>query len=294
MKYIEVQWSFEYDNTKGDLTDEEHDKWLNHYSLSKAYVPEEMVKEGINNVELAFESLTGIPKKHIVVFDMEPYFDFDEELEFVDMSDVFKSMSDEDLWQRVVSNEWEFIESRIRFMRDCDSKVIVSLVRRALHTPNERKTALRLIPYLTNEKQQFLINDLIEVASVSHSDIQLCREVILGLPRGWLLDNIKGSLDKVLSNGLSEEYRRLIELCVPIDIHLTKVLVEQALRHQDSQVRQVGKDFQESRHKEYSNKLREVLTRMLEIVNTGGDPKEFSRLLGEELPYLFWGDSTHN
>ena len=53
----------------------------------------------------------------------------------------------------------------------------------------------------------------------------------------------------------------------------------------------MGKDFQESRHKEYSNKLTVVLTRMLEIVNTGGDPKEFSRLLGEELPYLFWGHS---
>lgn len=291
MKYIEVQWSFEYDNTLGDLTDEKHDKWLNHPTLSRAYVPEEMVTEGIDVIELAFESLTGIPKKHIVVFDMEPYYMFDEGLEFVDMSDLFKSMSDEDLWQRVVSNEWEFIESRIRFMKDCDNKVIVSLVRRALHTPNERRTALKLIPYLTNGKQQFLINDLIEVASLNHSDIQLCREVILGLPRGWLLDNIKGSLDKVLSNSLSEEYRRLLELCELIDIHLTKSLIEQALGHQDSQVRQVGEDFQKSKRKEYSNKLREVLTHMLEIVNTGGDPKEFSRLLGEELPYLFWGHS---
>lgn len=291
MKYIEVQWSFEYDNTLGDLTDEKHDKWLNHPTLSRAYVPEEMVTEGIDVIELAFESLTGIPKKHIVVFDMEPYYMFDEGLEFVDMSYLFKSMSDEDLWQRVVSNEWEFIESRIRFMKDCDNKVIVSLVRRALHTPNERRTALKLIPYLTNGKQQFLINDLIEVASLNHSDIQLCREVILGLPRGWLLDNIKGSLDKVLSNSLSEEYRRLLELCELIDIHLTKSLIEQALGHQDSQVRQVGEDFQKSKRKEYSNKLREVLTHMLEIVNTGGNPKEFSRLLGEELPYLFWGHS---
>lgn len=294
MKYIEVQWSIEYDNTIGDLTDEEEDKWLNHYSLCKAYVPEEMIREGIDSIELAFESFTEIPKKHIVMFDMEPYYMFNEELEFLDMSDLFNSMSDEDLWHRVISNEWEFIESRIRFMRGCDNKVIVSLVRRALHTPNERNTALRLIPYLTNERQQFLLNDLIEVASVSHSDIQLCRQVILGLPRGWLLDNIKGSLDKVLSNGLSEEYKRLIELCEPIDIHLTKDLVEQALGHKDSEVREVGKDFQKLRHKEYSNKLTVILTRMLEIVNTGGDPKEFSRLLGEELPYLFWGHNTHN
>lgn len=90
MKYIEVQWSFEYDNTLGDLTEEEHDKWLNHPTLSRAYVPEEMVTEGVDVIELAFERLTGIPKKHIVVFDMEADYVLDEDLDFVDILELHK------------------------------------------------------------------------------------------------------------------------------------------------------------------------------------------------------------
>lgn len=93
MNYFEVQWSVEYDNTLSDLTDEEEDKWLNHYSLSKAYVPEEMVKGNLDLIEQAFESLTGIAQKHIVVFDMEPHYMLDKDLNFTDELDTVQEIS---------------------------------------------------------------------------------------------------------------------------------------------------------------------------------------------------------
>jgi hypothetical protein len=52
-----------------------------------------MIREGIDSIELAFESLTEILKKHIVVFDMEPYYMFDDELNFTDELDTVQEIS---------------------------------------------------------------------------------------------------------------------------------------------------------------------------------------------------------
>lgn len=52
----------------------------------RAYVPEEMVR-GTVTIEQTFERLTGIWMKHIIVFDSEPYYMLDEDLDFVDITD---------------------------------------------------------------------------------------------------------------------------------------------------------------------------------------------------------------
>ena len=86
MQYIEVQWSYEFDNE----VDEATDKWLNHPTKKRAYIPEKMVRDstlGVVTTEQAFERLTGIWMKHIIVFDSEPYYVLDEDLDFVDITD---------------------------------------------------------------------------------------------------------------------------------------------------------------------------------------------------------------
>jgi hypothetical protein len=69
-----------------------------------------------------------------------------------------------------------------------------------------------------------LLNDLVDLASVSHSDIELGRQAILSLPKNWLLENIEKSAEPLLKNGTDEEYRRLLELYIQIDRELTERL----------------------------------------------------------------------
>jgi len=153
-----------------------------------------------------------------------------------------KTAEDMDLWQLVVTREWDYIQSRQAFLNSCTDRV--AMLQKALRNPKERGTALRLLFYLTLPERQHLFNDLLDLASVSHSDIELCREVILSLSKNWLLSNIENSAEELLDEGTDEEYRRLLELYINIDEHLTERLVQRALNHDDADIREAGEDFQ--------------------------------------------------
>ena len=147
-----------------------------------------------------------------------------------------------DLWQSVVAKEFAYIESRKEFFNSCTDRV--AILQKGLQNPRERGTALRLFFYLTLPERQSLFDELVELANVSHSDIELCREAILSLPKTWLLVNIENSAEGLLADGTDEEYRRLLELYINIDKNLTEKLVKRALQHEDADIREAGEDFQ--------------------------------------------------
>lgn len=150
---------------------------------------------------------------------------------------------DDSIWQSLVKAETDYEQARWYFFKHSSS--VLNTLRKALHTPTERETALKLIKYINTEDHKDLLYDLIEEASVGHSDIQLCRETILSLLKEWLIENIEVPIQKVLINGGDEEYRRLIELCTLIDNNLVEKLSKQALTHSNEDIKEVGKDFQE-------------------------------------------------
>lgn len=152
-----------------------------------------------------------------------------------------QNANNQEIWHKLVESETVYIESRQNFVRDCTNKV--AIFHKALHSPAERGTALRLIEYLETEELQLLLNDLVDLASVSHSDIELCRQAILALPKSWLIENIETSTAQILKNGTDEEYRRLLELYIEIDLGLAGRLAKQALQHQDPDICEVGEDF---------------------------------------------------
>ncbi|MEW6494803.1 MAG: hypothetical protein AB1589_20135 [Cyanobacteriota bacterium] len=150
--------------------------------------------------------------------------------------------NDTELWHKVFDREIAYIQARQDFLKNCTGRV--GLIKKALHNPTERGTALRLIEYLNLEECQSLFDDLVDLASVSHSDIELCRKVILSLPKTWLLANIEKSAEPLLQDGTDEEYRRLLELYIDIDRELTQRLAIRALQQDDPDIREVGEDFQ--------------------------------------------------
>lgn len=147
-----------------------------------------------------------------------------------------------EIWRNLVERELAFIQSRQGFISDCRNRV--TLIKKGLHNPIERGTALRVIEYLEVEERQCLLDDILQLASVGHSDIEGCRKAILSLPKTWLLENIERSAKPLLKDGTDEEYRRLLELYIEIDRELTETLVRRALQHEDQDIREVGEDFQ--------------------------------------------------
>ncbi|MEQ8386400.1 MAG: hypothetical protein RH949_29000 [Coleofasciculus sp. A1-SPW-01] len=150
--------------------------------------------------------------------------------------------NDIELWQKVFNQETAYIQARQDFLNNSPDRI--GFIKKALHNPTERGTALRLMEYLKLEERQSLFDDLLELASVSQSDIELCRKAILSLPKNWLLANIEKSAEPLLQDGTDEEYRRLLELYLDIDRELVKRLAHRAVDHDDPDIREVGEDFQ--------------------------------------------------
>jgi hypothetical protein len=150
--------------------------------------------------------------------------------------------NDTELWHKVFEKEIAYIQARQDFINNCTDRIEV--IRKALHNPTERGTALRLIEYLKLEEHQSLFDDLVDLASVSHSDIELCRKAILSLPKTWVLANIENSAEPLLQDGTDEEYRRFLELYIDIDRELAQRFALRALQHDDPDIHEVGEDFQ--------------------------------------------------
>ncbi len=158
------------------------------------------------------------------------------------MSETKYYQQDTDLWHQLIDREKAYIEIRQNFLNSCQYKVV--LIRLALQNPTERGTALQILNYLTLEERQSLFDELIKLASVGHSDIELIRSAILSFDKIWLLDNIENRAESLLKKGTDEEYRRLLELYIQIDDGLTQRLVMKALQQKDLEIQEVGEDFE--------------------------------------------------
>ncbi len=149
---------------------------------------------------------------------------------------------DQQLWQQFVNQANAYNQSRQVFFQQCKDRI--TIIREALHNPSQRRVALLFFEYLNETECQDLFDDLIDLASVGHSDIELVRQVILSFPQSYLLAKIESSAEIFLGNGTDEEYRRLLELYLEIDISLVRRLIDRALKSSDPDIYEVGEDFQ--------------------------------------------------
>ncbi|MUG93146.1 hypothetical protein F7734_12170 [Scytonema sp. UIC 10036] len=158
------------------------------------------------------------------------------------MTETKYYQQDTDLWHQLIDREKAYLEIRQNFLNSCQSKV--ELIRKALQNPTERGAALQILNYLTLEERQSLFDELIKLASVGHSDIELVHSAILSFDKIWLLDNIENHAESLLKKGTDEEYRRLLELYIQIDDGLTQRLVMKALQQKDPEIQEAGEDFE--------------------------------------------------
>jgi hypothetical protein len=154
------------------------------------------------------------------------------------------SSNDFTLWSNLRQAEMDFFRIRWDFLSTSNAKELV--ISQALKSPSDRATALRIILYLEVEERLQFLDELVDLASVGHSDISLVREVLLSLPKDFLLANIEKSAEPLLINATTdayEEYRRLLELYIDIDRDLTRRLALRASESDDEDIREAGEDF---------------------------------------------------
>lgn len=117
------------------------------------------------------------------------------------------------------------------------------VLREALQSVGQRGTALRLLLALPTREREAHFDRLVELASVGHADIGLVRDVILTMPREWVLARIEPIADRILDAGGEDEYRRFLELFADLDKDLALRLASRAIGHPDDGVREAGEDF---------------------------------------------------
>jgi hypothetical protein len=151
----------------------------------------------------------------------------------------------ERLWEKLCNAELKFYEYRMEFTQKIPHNDKVSIFKKGLCKTSQRGTTLRtlLISYDTIKRDLFF--ELVDLASVGHSDIELCREVIKSIhQRDWVISNIEHCVSEILRHATDEEYRRIAELYLELDKVLLKKHIHRALRHQEMDVNEVGQDFQ--------------------------------------------------
>jgi hypothetical protein len=154
-------------------------------------------------------------------------------------------LSDTDLklWRKVVDADHAFINARMELFANCSS--LVEVARHGLKDPTERWTALGIIALMRIEDRLLLFDSLLDLASSSHAYMGEARELILSLPREWVLANVEKSAEPLLRRGDYSEYRGLLALYAELDHDLACRLARRAAEDSDEDIREAGEDFLE-------------------------------------------------
>ncbi|HLP88543.1 MAG TPA: hypothetical protein VK184_08135 [Nostocaceae cyanobacterium] len=154
--------------------------------------------------------------------------------------------NDLELWQNLYEAEMELYAARAEFLNGCTNVNLA--IKNALQDPGDRVTALNLLLHLDVEERLPFFDDLVDLASVDHASVDRVWQVILSLPKDFLLANIEKSAEPVLNNAVKDayvEYRCLLQLYSQIDRDLTYRLAQRALQSDDEDVIEAGEDFME-------------------------------------------------
>lgn len=148
---------------------------------------------------------------------------------------------DHPLWASFVAAENAFVAARMALIRGAAD--VPAIVARALRVPSERGAALRLLLILPEEQTRPHLASLVDLASVGHSDLELCRSVILRIDHGWLLSHIDAHVHAALAQGGEEAHRRIAELYTLIDAGLLQRHLVRCSSSADADTRAIVADF---------------------------------------------------
>ena len=153
--------------------------------------------------------------------------------------------SDEDqaLWEEYLRAAQAFSKARGDLFTKASS--LVELVRAGLFDPVQRTSALGIVTFMKEEERKQLFPRLLSLASFVSGATLAARELVLSLPREWVLANVEEAAEPLLQDGSDEEYRALFEVFIRIDRGLADKLARRAAQHSDEDIKEAGQDLLE-------------------------------------------------
>jgi hypothetical protein len=158
--------------------------------------------------------------------------------------------SDPAMWRRIVEGHIAFSAALQAFFATGVNRV--ALMRQALSNPRDAGTAIYVAQFMDAAELLEIFDEWVGWAACSHGYAQAVREIILALPRDWVLAHIETVAEPLLQQGTYDEYRRLLELYIQLGYNLTHRLATRAAKDPDPDIREAGEEFLEalSAHKE--------------------------------------------
>jgi hypothetical protein len=143
------------------------------------------------------------------------------------------------MWNQLVENHLKFSQSLKEFFaKDVDR---VSMIRNAMQR-GELAPAFYVLKHMPTSELVQLFEELVKF-STAHGYAGTAREIILSLPREWILANIESTITPLLGEGVDDDYRRILELLFEVDRELAMKYAQKATQHQDPTIQEVGRDF---------------------------------------------------
>ena len=153
------------------------------------------------------------------------------------------------------ADSWDNVLKAYELYRDAENELLkspnrVQLIHKAIKSERSGRQSLafRLIWRLTDVEKQQLAGMLLDYGFSAQYTYD-CRDLLLSLPREWLLENIERLAEPFLAEmsapDLYQYYGTTLWLYSQIDRELTQRLVKRALEHPYPDVREFGKDYLE-------------------------------------------------
>ena len=151
--------------------------------------------------------------------------------------------SDQDraLWEEYLRAERVFWKARKELFTNGSS--LVELVRAGLFDPVQRPSALGVAALLKEEERKQLFPDLLGLASFVSGSMLAARDMVLSLPKEWVLANVEEAAEPLLRDGSYEEYRALFEVYIGLDRSLAEKLAHRAANDSDEDIKEAGQDL---------------------------------------------------
>src|SRR5205814_353538 len=113
----------------------------------------------------------------------------------------------------------------------------VEVLRAALRG-RDRNTALWVARSLEVSELTQLFSELIHVARAAHGPVEAVWNLILSLPRDWVLAHIEREVEPILDEEEEDDYWMFLQLYEQLDRDLTLRLAHRAAAHSDPEIRE--------------------------------------------------------
>lgn len=146
--------------------------------------------------------------------------------------------NDEALWRRLVAHNKASVDASEALLRDARSAV--QIVRRGLHGDViEAMTSLGLLLRMKESDRMALFGEVLPFCLRARF-APTARQVILSLPREWVVANIVAASESLLEKADHLDYLMMISLYRDVDLSLACQLAHKAAESNDYDVREVG------------------------------------------------------